>query len=114
MQPFEFQLIQHGESLRPLLEGEPVTRDFARAEWELLPTRAGVALSLQVIRTETHKLTLDLISGAGELYDLVNDPDEMNNRFDHKECADVQAELVKMIETRPEDKRDLQVQVGLA
>lgn len=108
------QLNQHGQSLRPLLEGEPVTRKFARAEWELLPTRAGVALSLQVIRTKTHKLTLDLISGAGELYDLVNDPNEMINRFDHVEFADVQAELVQMINSRPDDKRDLQVQVGLA
>ena len=108
------QLTQHGQSLRPLLEGEPVTREFARAEWELLPTRAGVSLSLQVIRTKTHKLTLDLISGAGELYDLVIDPNEMDNRFDHEDYADVQSDLVRMINLRPQDKRDLQVQVGLA
>ncbi|MEL7099417.1 MAG: sulfatase-like hydrolase/transferase, partial [Pseudomonadota bacterium] len=63
-------LPQHGASLVPLLQGEG-TRDFAMNEWQLLPTRAGVALSLRTVRTRTHKLTVDLISGAGELYDLV-------------------------------------------
>ena len=33
------------------------------------------------MRTKTHKLTLETNSGAGELYDLVNDPKEMDNRF---------------------------------
>jgi len=60
------------------MEGKSEHRDCARSEWELLPTRAGVALSLSVVRTKTHKLTLDSNSGAGELYDLVNDSNEMH------------------------------------
>ncbi|MEM1163310.1 MAG: sulfatase-like hydrolase/transferase, partial [Pseudomonadota bacterium] len=104
---------QHGSSLRPLLEGEG-TRDFALNEWELLPTRAGVALSLRTVRTRTHKMTVDLQSGAGELYDLVADPDEMSNLYDTPNAAPVRAELTAMIETRPDDALPDQVQVGMA
>ena len=39
-------------------------------------------LQLRTVRTKTHKCTFDLDSGAGELYDLMNDPEEMVNRFD--------------------------------
>ena len=69
----------------PLLETDEATRDFAYNEWELLPTRAGVKLSLRTVRTRTHKLIVDLISGAGELYDLENDPKEMKKLFDDPE-----------------------------
>ena len=55
----------HGASLRPLLEDESATRDYAMNEWELLPTRTGVALSLRTVRTRTHKLTVALKSGQG-------------------------------------------------
>ncbi|MEO1494702.1 MAG: sulfatase-like hydrolase/transferase [Pseudomonadota bacterium] len=104
---------QHGQSLRPLMEGE-ATRDFALNEWELLPTRAGVALSLRTVRTRTHKMTVDLQSGAGELYDLANDPDELSNLYDAPNAAPVRAELQAMIDTRPDDARPNQTQVGMA
>ncbi len=105
---------QHGESLRPLLETEGASRAFARNEWELLPTRAGVKLSLRTVRTRTHKLTLDLISGAGELYDLVSDPGEMTNLFDDPSMGEVQSQLIDYIHARPDDMRPEQVQVGMA
>ncbi|MEM9629574.1 MAG: sulfatase-like hydrolase/transferase [Pseudomonadota bacterium] len=105
---------QHGESLRPLLESADTTRDFAMNEWELLPTRTGVALSLRTVRTRTHKLTLDLKSGAGELYDLVNDPDEMLNLFDSDEASSTQAELMGYIHQRPDDTKPNSAQVGMA
>lgn len=108
------QLEQHGTSLRSLLEGESQERRYARAEWELLPTRAGVALSLQVVRTKTHKLTVDLKSGSGELYDLVNDPNEMHNQFGKDAYSEIQAELMGMIHERAPDAQQLQTQVGLA
>ena len=108
------QLTQHGESLAPLMRGENAPRECARAEWELLPTRAGVALSLQVVRTETHKLTVDEISGAGEMYDLVNDPHELKNIFEDDRYIEVRKELEAMIAMRPDDKMPIQTQVGAA
>ena len=40
-------LPQHGSSLRPLIETDDATRAYAMNEWELLPNRVGVALSLR-------------------------------------------------------------------
>jgi len=98
------QLPQHGKSLATLMSGGDEARDCARSEWELLPTRTGVSLSLRLVRTKTHKLTIDAISGAGELYDLVNDPGEMNNVFEHPDYKDVRQSLEKMIAERADDR----------
>ena len=92
----------HSRSLRPLIEGG-ARRDFAYNEWDLHPSRCGVALRLRTVRTRTHKLTLELESGAGELYDLVSDPHEMDNRFDDPGARAVRAELADMIRSRPDD-----------
>lgn len=108
-------LPQHGSSLRTLLQGGTETRDYALNEWELLPSRAGVQLSLRTVRTKTHKLTLDLRSDEGELYDLVNDPHELENRYHDPACASVRRELTAMIDARPDDARvELSKQVGAA
>jgi len=109
----EAQLTQHGSSLRPLIEGD-ATRAFARNEWGLLPGRVGVALELRTVRTRTHKLTVDLISGAGELYDLEADPDEMTNLFDMDEAAEIQATLASYVASRPQDMLPDQTPVGTA
>lgn len=105
---------QHGASLRPLIETEDGTRDFAFNEWELLPTRAGVGLSLRTVRTKTHKLTVDMQSGAGELYDMVGDPDETTNLFNDPGHADVQVQLLEYIHRRPDDAGPVRSQVGMA
>lgn len=109
----EPHLAQHGASLRPLLEGEG-RRDFAMNEWQLLPTRTGVALSLRTVRTRTHKLTVDLISGAGELYDLEADPDELANLFDAPEAKAVRNTLEGFLAMRADDIGPDRVQVGMA
>ncbi|MBM3522152.1 MAG: DUF4976 domain-containing protein [Alphaproteobacteria bacterium] len=93
----------HSRSLRKLLEGTGGSRDFAYNEWDLHPSRCGVGLRLRTVRTRTHKLTLELESGAGELYDLANDPTEMDNRFGDPGVAAVQKELAAMIASRPDD-----------
>ena len=104
---------QHGESLRPLIEGD-VARDYAFNEWELLPGRAGVALSLRTVRTRTHKLTVDRRSDAGELYDLAVDPDETTNLFDAPEAAAVRRELESLLGRRPDDVGPIRTPVGIA
>ena len=80
----------------------------------MLPTRAGVALPLQTVRTKTAKLTIDRLTMAGELYVLSEDPHELVNQFDNPSFAALQAELMAMIDARPDDCRDKQIQVGMA
>ena len=106
-------LEQHGSSLRPLIEGN-ATRDFARNEWGLLPGRVGVGLELRTVRTKTHKLTIDLNSGAGELYDLENDPHELTNIFDDEAAAAIRTELEGYVASRPDDMLPHQQPVGTA
>lgn len=106
----------HSRSLRKLLEGrDEAGRDFAYNEWDLHPSRCGVALRLRTVRTHTHKLTLELDSGVGELYDLRNDPDEMDNIFDDPGAVRARKELTDMIRSRPNDAMEhLPEPVGMA
>jgi len=108
-------LAVQGRSLRKLLGGAAETREVAYSEWHVHPSRCGVGLQLRTVRTRTHKCTFDLGSGAGELYDLVNDPAEMDNRFGDPGCATVQKELHDMMRARPGALRsDLAEPVGMA
>jgi arylsulfatase A-like enzyme len=95
----------HSRSLRGLIERKGESRDFACHEWDLSASRCGVELKLRTVRTPTHKLTVEQSTGAGELYDLRNDPNEMDNRFDDPGCAKVRKELEAMIAARPDDAR---------
>ncbi len=90
-----------GRSLAGLLAGRSETRDAAWSEWHVHPSRCGVALQLRTVRTKAHKCTFELGSGAGELYDLRNDPVEMNNLFDDPGYAKVRKELEDMMRARP-------------
>ena len=102
-------------SLRRLLGGGAETRDAAYSEWHVHASRCGVGLKLRTVRTQTHKCTFELESGAGELYDLANDPAEMDNRFGDPGCATVQKELHDMMRARPGAVRaDLAEPVGMA
>ena len=107
-------LSQHGQSLRPLLESADATRDFALNEWGLLPGRVGVALELRTVRTQTHKLTIDLNSGAGELYNLADDPHEQRNLFEDPTAVGIRQELEGYIATRPNDLKPHGTPVGTA
>lgn len=107
-------LPQHGKSLRPLGETTDATRDFAMSEWELLPNRVGVALSLRCVRTRTHKLTMDMRSETGELYDLINDPDEMQNVFENPDYSEIRQELTAYLLSRPDDIGPNRVPIGTA
>jgi arylsulfatase A-like enzyme len=104
----------HSKSLRNLIQGNGETRDFAYSEWDLRPSRSGVDLDLRTVRTQRHKLTLELRSGAGELYDLYDDPNEMQNRFNDPGFSVTQKNLLEMLRSRPADAVPRQPQVGMA
>jgi arylsulfatase A-like enzyme len=96
----------HSRSLRPLIEAQPhAQRDHALTEWRLGTQRCGVALDLRGVRTRHAKLTLELSSGAGELYDLRDDPHECVNRFDDATHRGLRDELTQRLMTRPADIR---------
>ena len=80
----------------------------------MLPARTGVALSLRTVRTRTHKLTVDLRSGAGELYDLEGDPEEVCNLCDAPEAAGVRRDLEASLARRPGDAGSVRTQAGIA
>jgi arylsulfatase A-like enzyme len=95
---------KHSQSLRPLLEGQPVAqREHAFSEWRLGPSRCGVSLDLRAVRTNNAKLTLEFGSGAGELYDLSNDPHETNNLFNNVAHKGLQDEMTQRLLSRPDD-----------
>lgn len=104
----------HSRSLRPLVGSDAASRDFAYSEWDLRPSRSGVELQLRTVRTRRHKLSMDLASGAGELYDLHDDPHEMDNRFNDAALASVRRELQDMIASRPDDACASLPQVDMA
>ena len=102
-------------SLANLLAGKAEKRETAYSEWHVHPSRCGVGLQLRTVRTKTHKCTFELGSGAGELYDLVNDPGEMDNRFNDPGVALVQKELYEMMRARPgKIREDLTEPIGMA
>lgn len=88
-------------SLLPLLAGKPETRDASYSEWYVHPSRCGVPLKLRTVRTKQWKCTFELESGAGELYDLVNDAGEMNNLFDDPGYRKVRDEMEGLMRARP-------------
>lgn len=89
------------KSMVPLLaEGRPIQSHIYN-EWNLAPVRAGVSLELRTIRTETVRLTGDLISGEGELYDLSSDSDELNNLWNDSSAKELREELMECVHNRP-------------
>ena len=84
------------------------------SEWDLRSSRCGVDLDLRTVRTRDAKLTLELNSGAGELYDLATDPGEMVNQFDNDAYRSLRRRLTDMIASRPDDAIARLPQVGMA
>ena len=93
----------HGSSMLGLIDGREARREYAYNEWDVHPSRCGAELQLRTVRTKRHKLTLELTSGAGEMYDLVEDPFDMDNLFGDPGYRTIQKELIEMISARPDD-----------
>lgn len=93
----------HGRSLASLLAGRPETRDYAYSEWDMATFDGTPDWRLRTVRTQEHKLTLELNSGAGELYDLREDPDEMDNLFEDAGYRGLRRCLEDAIAARPDD-----------
>jgi arylsulfatase A-like enzyme len=103
----------HGRSVRNVVSGSE-TRDGALSEWELLPGRVGVGLSLRTVRTKTAKLTLEMNSQAGEMYDLTADPHELTNLYDDPEHRALRDHLTSLLMQRPNDIQPNATPVGMA
>lgn len=93
----------HSRPLQEVVRGEE--RDYAYSEWNMDASRCGVPLQLRIVRTRRLKLTLELTSGAGEMYDLAEDPFELRNVFDDTGYAGARAEMIGLINDRPKDQQ---------
>jgi arylsulfatase A-like enzyme len=102
----------HGRSLNPLLAGKAETRDAALMEWDMAFLDREQELRLRTVRTARWALTLELTSGAGELYDLREDPEQMDDVFAGRPA--VVQELAEILRQRPKDESALLPRVGLA
>ncbi len=91
-------------SLLPVVAGKE-SREVAYSEWHVNESRCGVPLELHTVRGQGWKCTVEKRSGAGELYDLREDPDEMRNLFDDPAGAVLRRQAEALIEARPGKRR---------
>ena len=101
----------NGRSLRTLMTGAE-SRDFALNEWEVDASRSGVDLDLRTVRSQRFRMSVDLKTGAGELYDLLNDPHELVNLHEDAGYSQVAREHLDMIRSRPDDMIPVAPRVG--
>jgi arylsulfatase A-like enzyme len=84
------------KSVLPLMRGDAGAasgRDYAYGQF----TRHFMSLDQRMLRTRTHKLVYNA-PAVGELYDLVRDPHELENRIDDPAYAAVKAQLLDLLE----------------
>lgn len=101
----------HGKSWRGLWQGEE-SRDFALGEYEVDAVRSAVDMDLMTVRSSRYRLSVDLKTDTGELYDLQEDPQEMINLFDDPGYRAVRTHHMDMIRSRPDDMIPVAERVG--
>ena len=91
------------QSILPLLAGreEQTGRDSVYCQF----SAQIQAHKSRMVRTRTHKFVFSQ-SDIGELYDLVNDPHELNNLFGLDEYKDVQESLMQLMQSHVERVKD--------
>ncbi len=101
----------HGTSWRDLLDGTG-GRDFALGEYEVDARRSAVDLDLMTVRTHRHRMSVDLKTETGELYDMQEDPHELRNLFEDPARSAVRREMMDMIRSRPADQIPVAERIG--
>jgi arylsulfatase A-like enzyme len=104
----------HGRSLNPLLAGERETRVAALMEWDMGFLDGPEELRLRTLRTGRWVLTRELGSGAGELYDLREDPAQRHDLFHDPGRRAVARALTELWRARPDDAAPPLPRIGLA
>ena len=101
----------NGRSLCGLMNRQE-SRDFALNEWEVDQARSGISMDLTTIRTGRYRMSVDLRTDTGELYDLQEDPGETTNLFDDPARLRIRTEAMDMIRSRPDDMIPVAPRVG--
>ena len=99
-----------GHSLRPVLQdGSAAVRNSVLVEEAYQADFIGLGTDhyMQSIVTAEHRLTVYFGSEMGELYDLVNDPLEINNLFDDPAAAELKTKLMGQLIQEMIAHRDL-------
>ncbi|HEX3956168.1 MAG TPA: sulfatase-like hydrolase/transferase [Trebonia sp.] len=92
-----------GTSLVPLLRGDPAPawRDSVVAEFH----GHHFPYPQRMLRTTRYKLVINP-ADRNELYDLAADPDELHNRYDHRELREVRDQLMRDLYDQLRDRGD--------
>jgi arylsulfatase A-like enzyme len=102
-------------SLRGCFEGKGSPHEAVYSEWDVAPSRCGVRLDLRTVHTGKAKLTLELRSGDGELYDMLEDPNEMRNLWNEMSASELQKQMLSMLWSRPGiELKDFDDPIGVA
>ena len=110
----ELPEVAQSKTLMPVI-CDKASRDVAHSEWKVNASRCGVELELRTVRTKDTKLTIEKNSGAGEMYNLAQDPYEMHNLFEDSGSDSLKKELMDMIIERPGDElKEFDEPVGMA
>jgi len=82
-------------------EGAASNRDFVYGEF----TAHFSSFPQRMLRTRTHKLIFNAAS-RGELYDMQNDPHEIDNKIDEPALAEVKRELINQLIKQMDKMKD--------